>query len=175
MQSPILAPTKQKRFPSIRPSNHRITSGETVGKKVTYNCVAWAANADTQIWWQAGDEPGCYWPSRVLGDDSLLSYEKLFEFLGYRQCDSDKLEIAYEKIAIYSNPDGFQHVAYQLFRGWTSKLGNWEDIWHKTLSTLEGGDYGTVWAIMKRRSGICGYLARACFRLTAKLWPLPRP
>jgi hypothetical protein len=175
MRTRFLPPFKQRLFPNIHSGNHRVTSEETAGKRVVYNCVAWAAIADTQKWWEAGDEPGHYWPSGVLGDGSLLSYEKLFERLGYYRCNTERRELRYEKVAVYSDADGFTHVAYQLFFGWTSKLGNWEDIRHKTLSALEGGDYGMVSIIMKRRSGFRGYLARACFHLAMRLWPLRRP
>jgi hypothetical protein len=162
-------------FPNIRPHNHSITSEETVGKKVIYNCVGWAALADTKKWWEAGNGPDYYWPAGVLDDGSLQSYEELFAFFGYRPCSSERLEIAYEKISLYSDAAGFTHVAYQLFYGWTSKLGGWEDIRHKSLSALEGGDYGTATTIMRRRSGIRGYMARAFFNFTALIWPLKRP
>jgi hypothetical protein len=166
---------RQRNFPNVTGGNHVVTSEETIGKRVTYNCVGWAALADTKKWWEAGDGPDFYWPSGILDDGSLLSYVQLLEFLGYKRCDSDRLEIAYEKVAIYSDADGFTHVAYQLFFGWTSKLGGWEDVRHKALSVLEGGAYGTVYAIVKRKSGVRGYFARACFHFTAMLWPLPRP
>ena len=175
MPTRILPSFKQRLFPNLHSGNHRVTSEETVGKRVVYNCVAWAAVADTRKWWEAGDEPDHYWPPGVLDDGSLLSYVKLFEFLGYQRCDSARREIPYEKVAIYSDADGFTHVTYQLFFGWTSKLGGWEDIRHKTLSALEGGDYGTVTVIMKRKSDFRGYLARAFYQLTARLWPLRIP
>ncbi len=175
MPTRFLPSPKQRWFPNIHSRNHRVTSAETLGKRVVYNCVAWATLADTRKWWEPGSAPDYYWPSGVPDDGSLLSYEKLFELLGYRRCDKGSLEIPYEKVALYSDADGFTHVAYQLFLGWTSKLGGWEDIRHKTLSALEGGDYGSVATIMKRRSGVRGYFARAFFNLTATLWPLRRP
>ena len=173
---PISLPSgRQRNFPNVDAGNHSVTSEETIGKRVAYNCVGWAAVADTKKWWEAGSGPDFYWPSGILDDGSLQSYVQLFESLGYRRCDRDRLEIPYEKIAIYSDGDGFTHVAYQLFSGWTSKLGGWEDVRHKTLSVLEGGAYGTADTIMKRRSGIRGYFARACYHRTALLWPLARP
>jgi hypothetical protein len=100
---------------------------------------------------------------------------ELFESLGYRPCNSDRPEIFFEKVALYATPDGdFAHVCYQLFFGWTSKLGGWEDIRHKTLKALEDGDYGSVKIIMKRRSGIRGFLARAFFNITTDCWPVER-
>ena len=49
------------------------------------------------------------------------------------------LEIGFEKVAIYSDAHGPQHVARQLPDGkWTSKLGQQVDVEHSTLSVLEG-------------------------------------
>src|SRR6266446_1153193 len=171
MPAQLLPYPKQRSFPNIHSRNHFVTSEETVGKKVLYNCVGWAALADTKKWWQPGSAPDHYWPNGILDDESLVSYEQLFESFGYQRCNTDRLEIRFEKVALYADADGFTHVAYQLFFGWTSKLGNWEDIRHRTLSALEGGNYGRVTTIMKRTSGIRGYLARTCFNLTARLWP----
>src|SRR5258708_6988096 len=60
----------------------------------------------------------------------------------------------FEKIALYSNAQGeFTHAARQKEDGiWTSKLGDWEDIEHRTLSGLSGNApaYGSVAKILKR-------------------------
>jgi hypothetical protein len=146
-----------------------------VDKKVRYNCIAWAAIADTKKWWEAGNRPDFFWPKGIRDDGSFQSYIELFEWLGYEPCHDRKLEIFYEKIALYAFPDGnFSHVSYQLFLGWTSKLGDWEDIRHKTLAAMEGGDYGDVKVLMKRRSGVRGFLTRASVVLAARLWPIQR-
>jgi hypothetical protein len=42
------------------------------------------------------------------------------------------------------------HVRFCRLGEWTSKLGNWEDIEHKTLAALEGEFYGKVVQILKR-------------------------
>ena len=50
------------------------------------------------------------------------------------------------------------HTARQLptSRTWTSKLGEWEDIEHMTLASLEGKDpaYGMPVKFLKRRSAV---------------------
>jgi hypothetical protein len=162
-------------FPNLRSHGYKVTSEDTLHKKVHYNCVAWAALGDTKKWWQAGTEPDFYWPHGILDDDSFRSYVELFESLGYTPCNSDRLEILFEKVALYATPDGdFAHVCYQLFFGWTSKLGDWEDIRHKTLKALEDGLYGSVKIIMKRRCGIRGFFARAFFNITTDCWPVER-
>jgi hypothetical protein len=164
----LLPASKHSAFPNLDANNHRVTSEATA----IYNCVGWAAIADTSQWWQAGNAPGFFWPHGVPMDESLAAYEKLFESLGYKACDNDSVEVSFEKIALYADADGFTHVAYQLFSGWTSKLGGWEDIRHRSLAALEGHYYGAVSRIMKRRCGIRGYAARLLFNATARLWPV---
>jgi hypothetical protein len=73
---------------------------------------------------------------------------------------NSELEVGTEKVAIYVDADGIPtHAARQLADGtWTSKLGEWEDIRHKTLKAMEDGDglglgYGRV-AVILRRSTI---------------------
>jgi Asp-tRNA(Asn)/Glu-tRNA(Gln) amidotransferase B subunit len=57
-----------------------------------------------------------------------------------------------EKIALFVGLDKeVTHAARQLPSGaWTSKLGDWEDIEHKTLSGLESACYGRVARILRR-------------------------
>lgn len=69
------------------------------------------------------------------------------------------LEAGIEKIAIYVDANGVPtHAARQLADGtWTSKLGEWEDIQHKTLEAMEdsrglGLGYGKVKLILKRQA-----------------------
>ncbi len=77
--------------------------------------------------------------------------------MDHSECDNDKLEEDYEKIAIYMMPDTgtVRHAARQLGSGkWTSKLGPYKDIEHNTLDCLTGTDYGIVAVIMKRKKGL---------------------
>jgi hypothetical protein len=81
---------------------------------------------------------------------------KGFAVRGYEQCDDGELDIGWEKIAIYvDNDDTPQHVARQLNNGgWTSKLGDYEDIAHESLAALEGDgkdQYGRAKHFMRRR------------------------
>lgn len=173
----MLAQNREKRYPNLG-AHYRVTSEETINKKVRYNCVAWAALGDTKKWWQAGIGPDFYWPKGVRDDDSFRSYEELFRFFRYipTTITDRSHEIFYEKVALFAYSDGdFSHVSYQLFSGWTSKLGGWEDIRHDTLEALEGGDYGNVKMVLKRISNIRGFVSRAFFGFTSKHWPLRRP
>jgi hypothetical protein len=162
-------------YPNLRAHGYEVTSEQTLFKKVRYNCVAWAAIGDVGKWWQAGISPDFFWPVGVLDDGSFQSYIELFEWLGYERTQNRRRELFYEKIALFESSAGdFEHVSYQLFYGWTSKLGGWEDIWHRTLEAMEEGDYGNAKVIMKRRSKLRGFLARAWFLPTAKWWPIQR-
>lgn len=178
----MLAPEKECRYPNLRSHGYKVTSDDTSDKRVKYNCVSLAADGDQTTWWEPSTfnskpikRPGRYWPDGVPTDGSIESYKKLFELLDYKQCDNARVEIFYEKIAIYGYPEeAFSHVAYQLYFGWISKLGDWEDIRHSTLQALESEDYGQIKIIMKRRCTLRGFLSRAFFNITAKRWPVDR-
>jgi hypothetical protein len=166
---------KENRFPNLRVHGYAVTSDESP----RYNCVGWAAQGDKTIWWQAKDEPSdpFYWPDDVLTNGTLEAYIELFESLGYEKCPTGNrsVEIAQERVALYAYPDGkFAHVAYQLYYGWTSKLGGWDDIWHRTLEALECPLYGEVQCVMKRECRLRGFLARAFFGIVSTAWPLKR-
>lgn len=69
---------------------------------------------------------------------ALASFTQAFALYGYEASDTDSLESGFEKVAIYVGSDGLPtHMARQLESGvWTSKLGEWEDIEHGTLTAL---------------------------------------
>src|ERR1017187_5595596 len=126
-------------YPKLRKQGYCVTSGDTVNKLVRYNCVAWAADGDAEIWWEPIAEPGFYWPKGISDDGTVKSYSEVFKLLGYEECESEQFELFYEKIILYGFPgEWFSHVAYQLYTGWTSKLGDWQDIKHRTSQGLEG-------------------------------------
>jgi hypothetical protein len=140
----------QNEFPNLTDTNCSVTSPVTR----RYNCIAWAAKNNTRWWWPDPFGIG-YWPlaeRRVTFD----CFVKAFESLGYRVCLSDALEEGFEKIAIYGikSPDGSAlptHAALQLNNGeWTSKLGQFEDISHKSAEDLIGPVYGRPLVFMSR-------------------------
>lgn len=137
-------------FPKLRQSGeYEPTSDEDWN----YNCVAWALY-DTRQWWWPTPRFGAFWLSEVPRDNSRETVTKIFEMHGYVKCDSSEWEHGYEKVALYEiHPDtGIEHASRQLQGGeWTSKLGEWEDIKHKTPQSVECADYGKVVQIMKRR------------------------
>jgi len=130
-------------FPRLTESNHRPSSPPSVD----YNCVAWAAQ-DTAHWW----EPGVYWPVDESRDNhGIGALEDAFRALGYETCGDGRVEVGFEKLALYGSGFVYTHAARQLPDGtWTSKLGKAEDIEHDTPDDVTGGVYGEVVQFMKR-------------------------
>jgi hypothetical protein len=131
-------------FPRLSATNHRMTSPATTD----YNCIAWGAGK-TDRWWQ----PGVYWPVAVPPDDFGIGIlERAFAALGFVDCGADdRLEVGWEKVALYGSAQIYTHAARQLASGkWTSKLGRDIDIEHDTPDDVAGGVYGEVVQIMRR-------------------------
>jgi hypothetical protein len=139
---------------------HLKDEGYTIESPSTplYNCFAWAAGDDTR-WWEPFDpdwiipHPGpTFWPPDVPREFSLDNVVRAYISLRYSECDTDELETGFEKVALYTDTEGFpSHAARQLESGaWTSKIGELEDIEHATLRALVDGEYGTVARILRR-------------------------
>ena len=123
-------------------------------KSGVYNCIAYAAGDETRKW--AGyREAGYHWPEGAKEGHTLDPLMSAFEQMEYATCESGNLESQYEKVALYVDKDGlWTHAAKQCEDGqWTSKLGNLEDIIHRTPEAVSGPDpaYGQVACFMKRR------------------------
>jgi len=138
------------RFPAIS-TNYRITSSFDEN----YNCIAFAADDTTRVWW-----PGRYWPDGVPEKVDLDSFIACYKSIGYQDCFMDSnFEPGYEKIAIFVGPFGYPtHAAKQSSDGnglWKSKLGAYKDIEH-TIVGISGifhkESYGNVAAILKRKA-----------------------
>lgn len=145
----------ERTFPELKSSEYRVTSPKTP----KYNCVAWAAGK-TNKWWEPphpflGSPPGSYWPPGIPAGVSLTGITRAFEQQGYETCADAAFEAGFEKVAIYADVSGsYTHAARQLDNGtWTSKLGQWEDIEHDTLQSLEGHHpaYETAVRFLRRR------------------------
>jgi hypothetical protein len=82
----------------------------------------------------------------------LASVTFVFQERGYILSETAEFEAGFEKVALFGDPTGVcRHVARQLATGWwTSKLGSEHDIEHRSLSVLEGADYGKVAVVLKR-------------------------
>lgn len=123
----------------------------------SYNCVAWSLN-DTQRWWwpfRAGN-PYVFWPTGVPCEETVEAFVKLYEHLLFSRCDTSEKVAGWDLVAIYGMGDLPTHVArlWHEDQGWTSKLGDENDILHHSLESLEGVQYGRVVRILRRkRSG----------------------
>ena len=116
----------------------------------SYNCIAFAANDESQKWWP--DKFGqVYWPIDAPRNDSVEAFIKAFETIGYKQCLNFHFEDKIQKIAFYVDPNNkVKHAAIQTNTGrWKSKLGDLEDIEHD-LRDVEGKKYGQANVYMSR-------------------------
>jgi hypothetical protein len=122
-----------------------------------YNCIAWTINDTRQWWWPTPPGqvrwPGKYWPPGVPHEETLEAFTELYNVLGFEICDGQRFEDGYDKVAIYVDGAGtVTHAARWWIedKGWSSKLGEENDILHHSLGSIEGTSYGTVVQIMKR-------------------------
>jgi hypothetical protein len=128
-------------------------------RDIRYNCIAWAAGKQDKFWWPY-DEPGYWWPDGLpkqdVNEETVDHFIHAFATVDYKVCRNGKLSRRYEKIALYVDAnDRPTHAARLLPSGvWSSKLGEDEDIEHKTLECL-GGGYGRVKVFLKRRYPKC--------------------
>ncbi|MCC3406489.1 MAG: hypothetical protein JGK17_13045 [Microcoleus sp. PH2017_10_PVI_O_A] len=139
-------PEFEFKWPNLSRTDYQVTSP----KSQEYNCFAWAAGEDDR-WWQPIPGEQFYWPEGVPQEETLEAYIQSYQTLRYEICIGDRLEVGYQKIAIYVDSNGIPtHAARQLANGkWTSKLGWLEDIEHE-LDGLTGDRYGVVGQILKR-------------------------
>lgn len=131
-------------FPALKTTTFAVTSPQDT----RYNCIAWALE-DKGRWWWPGQP--YYWPKGAPSTPDAAAFVAAFALEGYHECDSEQLEIGYQKVALYTNARGEPtHAARQMSSGlWSSKLGKLEDIIH-TLKGLEGKQYGYVCRIFRR-------------------------
>jgi hypothetical protein len=139
-------------FPKLAAAGYSVTSLATP----RYNCIAWAAGEDQRRWWPFDY---CFWPRGVARELTLDAFIAAYRSLGYSPCDSGAREAGYEKVVIYVTASGEPtHAARQLPNGaWTSKLGNADDISHRTPEALEGPQYGVVRQYMRRPTSALGW------------------
>jgi len=138
-------PELEQKFPNITGTPYERTSPATN----RYNCVAYAVHENHRNWWPNSH---MFWPVRpakaTLNDFKVM----LIVMFDFEETETSLYEPGYERVAIFANARGIPtHAARQLEKGsWTSKLGQWIDISH-TLDGMNGGEYGTVAFVMRRR------------------------
>jgi hypothetical protein len=137
-------------FPNLYESRYRVVSP----KDKSHNCIAYAAGDTTRKWDPSMIPfPGYYWPPNADRGREPDALKSVFESIGYEVCENGDLEEGYEKVALYvSSENGrWTHAARQQQNGeWTSKLGNEQDIRHRSPHCFGGSDYGDVVYFMKR-------------------------
>jgi hypothetical protein len=114
-----------------------------------YNCIAFAAGDNTKPW----DPSSYYWPEDVPRSSILEALIQVFEIEGYGICNNPELEEGFEKIAIWSSGNIWQHAARQGKNGrWLSKLGDFDDVEHDLydLDSTHPDGYGNIACFMKR-------------------------
>ncbi len=139
----------EKIFPNLASAGYSPRSE----KSAAYNCIAFAAGDETRKW-EGYREVGYHWPEGAKAGYAIEALISAFGHLHYSLCDSEVLESDCEKVALYVDKEGFwTHAAKQCDDGqWMSKLGNVEDIIHRTPDAVAGPDpaYGEVACYMKR-------------------------
>lgn len=70
-------------FPNLAHTGYSITSPESI----EYNCIAWAA-IDEESWWWPDLQNIYYWPSGIPRTETVESFKKAYEILGYIPCDT---------------------------------------------------------------------------------------
>ena len=130
-------------FPQLAVTGYRITSPQNA----FYNCIAWAAGVQHQFWWPEYS----YWPNGVPREVNISAFIQAYSTLGYEVCEDDSYDEAFEKIVIYTQPDGIPtHAARQIDEiTWTSKLGKNYDISHRIFG-LNSDTYGQPNTFMRR-------------------------
>ena len=109
--------------------------------------------------WGHGQLLGRLWSAAegVLANSASTGYElqclvAAYEAIGFKECSESHHEPGFDKVAIYANHEGkWTHAAHLREDGWwESKLGELEDIIHRTPQGLAGDAYGEVALYMKR-------------------------
>jgi hypothetical protein len=151
----------EKICPKIAASGYERHSYETKA----YNCIAYAAG-DLWEWW----DHFSYWPDGATRGAELRHLIEAFECEGFTSCGETFLAHPnFEFVALYVDAEGeWTHAARLRSDGWwESKLGNLEDIIHKTPECVESQGYGSVAWYMKRAL-VASARARVAARVRAK-------
>lgn len=122
-----------------------------------YNCIAYAAEVYSIPWWPylPSMPQAAYtdWPITPEWPPNVQNFISAFRTCGFEPCKNGKLQLGYEKVAIYVDGDKPQHMAREKGDGiWHSKLGGCQDIRHYTLEAVEDYcGYGKAEYFMRKR------------------------
>lgn len=104
---------REASFPNLRKDAYEVTSNEDG----VYNCIAHAADKNDSWWWPLEEETeGVFWPDGVDREETVGAVAAAFRTEGYRPCEASEdgpgIIEGFEKVAIYTNSDGFpSHAA----------------------------------------------------------------
>jgi hypothetical protein len=144
---------KSNDFPVLTKRNHSVESDWNPA----YNCIAFAADVTHIKWWPAFSKDA-FWPPGAPYSETLESFIKAFNTIGYVECNDGDYVEGIERIALYTH-DGTRggrpkHAAKQIDSMlWASKLGNSYDIKHHRVA-VSGGLYGRIAAYMSREKKV---------------------
>ncbi len=135
-------------LPHLAAEGYEVTS-EPTGD---YNCIAYAIGETDRWWTHVEGSDGYYWPEHASRTPSIVSLIEVFAGLGYAPCGDAGDEPGFRTVALYADQHGdWTHAAVQLpDGGWSSKLGLFEDISHRTPESLDPNFYGEVHCFMRR-------------------------
>jgi hypothetical protein len=85
--------------------------------------------------------------------ETVENFVIAFQTEGFELCKGSGFEAGFEKIALYLKANVPKHAARSLpDGGWTSKMGDDEDIEHTTLGVLEGRQFGKATVFLRRKN-----------------------
>ncbi|MGZ5481192.1 MAG: DUF7689 domain-containing protein [Pyrinomonadaceae bacterium] len=117
-----------------------------------YNCLAWAAREKHRRW---DFTKGAYWPpgvKRLSGIAYLVGAYLAEGFSVSNQSACQSYDSTSDSIVLYERNLIGMHAARLLANGmWSSKLGDLEDVQHKTPEDISGTRYGNPIVYMKRK------------------------
>lgn len=138
----------EKKFPGLGGTPWAIKSRRTK----RYNCLAWAAREKHRRWDFA---KGAYWPPGVKRASGIAYLVGAFQAEGFSVCnenDCQAYDSTADSIVVYEMNRIGTHAARLLANGmWSSKLGDLEDVQHKTPEDISGIIYGNPIVYMKRK------------------------
>lgn len=146
---PLTAELAKELFPNLDTSGYEVTSDPDR----FYNCFAWGAE-DTDNRWEPTTADDRVWFAKSTAPN-VSNFVETYGYVGFvEEATTAELEDGIEKLALYVLDGEVTHAARQLEDGsWTSKLGNREDVTHRSLECLQGDEYGYVERILQRKRG----------------------
>lgn len=118
-----------------------------------YNCIGFAMGMH-DVCVALGNPaniPWCWWPPTAHFDMKPKSLVEAFEYFGFTECIDGKVEVDYDKVALYEKNGEWTHAAIVETEDlYHSKMGIWWDIVHRSGDLFHDEGYGDIFTFMKR-------------------------